>query len=111
MDEQVRSELIDLIKSGGRNLCTMPRMLGIMLRQRCPESEGAVRELEDALASGCVRPIMAATGPVDEPPLVDDLVSHTGMTRDRAEWVIESWVRALDAGDIPQEMSRNWSEW
>jgi hypothetical protein len=111
MDEQVRSELIDLVKSGGRNLCTMPRMLGILLRQRCPNAEESVRELEQALSSGCVAPILAAVGPVDEPALIQDLVARTGMTAERAEWVIATWVQALALVDAPPAVGRDWSEW
>jgi hypothetical protein len=111
MDEQVRSELIDLLRTGGRNLCTMPRMLGTMLRQRCPDGEEPIRCLEDALANGCIAPILATVGAVDEPALVHDLVARTGMTTDRAQWVIASWVQALDVVDAPPTIARDWSQW
>lgn len=111
MDDQVRTELTDLLKSGGRNLCTMPRMLGIMLRQRCPDADGPVRELEDALEAGCVGPILAATGGVDQGALADDLVAKTGLAQDRARWAISTWAEALDTSDAPQAVGRDWAEW
>jgi hypothetical protein len=111
MDDQVRAELRDLLSTGGRNLCTMPRMLGIMLGQRCPGADRAVHELEQALTVGCVGPILAAVGPVDEPELAARLAEQTGMELDRARWVIESWVLALDAADTPPAPTRGWEEW
>ncbi|HEY1380434.1 MAG TPA: hypothetical protein VGF55_26770 [Gemmataceae bacterium] len=111
MDELVRSELADLLKAGGRNLCTMPRMLGILLRQRCPDASGPVHELEQALAFGCVGPILAAVGPVDEAELADRLAEESGMTPERARWAIASWVQALNAADTPSELARDWSSW
>jgi hypothetical protein len=111
MDDQVRTELTDLLHTGGRNLCTMPRMLGIMLRQRCPGADGPVRELEEALEAGCVGPILAATSGVDEEALANDLVAKSGIAPDRARWVIGTWVQALDASDRPPGVSRDWSEW
>jgi hypothetical protein len=89
----------------------MPRMLGIMLRQRCPDGDELIRGLEDALTNGCVAPILAAVGPVDEPALVQDLVARTGMTTDRAQWVIATWVHALDVADTPPTIARDWSQW
>jgi hypothetical protein len=111
MDDEVRRELADLLKSGGRNLCTMPRMLGIMLRQRCPNAEGPVRELEDALETGCVGPILAATGGVDEEALANDLAAKAGLAPERARWAIDTWVQALDASDARPGVSRDWAEW
>jgi hypothetical protein len=111
MDEHVQSELVELLKTGGRNLCTMPRTLGILLHQRCPDAEATIRDLETALTAGCVGPILAGTGPIDEAELTTNLVQKTSMAPDRARWVIESWVRALDQADAPPAIGRDWSEW
>ena len=111
MDEQVRSELSDLMKSGGRNLCTMPRMLGILLRQRCPQSGDAVAEVEQALTVGCVRPMLDAVGPIDVRELTDRLTEQSGMAAERARWAIETWVLACSAADTPPSVTNDWSTW
>src|SRR5689334_9285323 len=113
MDEQVRNQLTDLLASSGRNICTMPRMLGILLRQRCPHGEEQVRALELALECGCVRPILAATSPVDEPALAEQLAAQAELDADRARWAIAAWVQALDAADTPaaETVGRDWSSW
>jgi hypothetical protein len=111
MDEQVRSELADILKTGGRNLCTMPQVLGTLLRQRCPEAETTVAEVQQALAFGCVRSMLEAVGPVDVLALADRFVSQSGMAPDRALWVIETWAHALAAADTPPPLGRDWSAW
>jgi hypothetical protein len=113
VDDQVRDVLKDLMATSGRNLCTMPRMFGILMRQRCPSGAGQVRELEQTLESGCVGPILAATGPVDEPALAEQLAARCGLASDRARWAITTWVSALDAADVPTDstLGRDWSVW
>jgi hypothetical protein len=111
MDDQVRSELADLLKTGGRNLCTMPRMVSILLRQRCPDAESTVSDVEQALAFGSIRSMLEAVGPVDVEELTARLVKESGMTSDRARWVIETWVLALAAADTPPPLGRDWAAW
>jgi hypothetical protein len=111
MDDQVRTELADMLNTGGRNLCTMPRMVGILLRQRCPDAEQTVAEVELALTSVCVRPMLESVGPVDEVELAERLVNETGMDPARALWVIATWVHALAGADVAQPLGRDWSAW
>jgi hypothetical protein len=111
MDEQVRTELADLLSTGGRNLCTMPRMVGILLRQRCPDAEKTVAEVELALTSRCVRPMLESIDPVNEVELAERLVNETDMDPARALWVIATWVHALAGADVAQPLGRDWSAW
>ena len=111
MDEQVRSELTELLKTGGRNLCTLPQVLGNLLRQRCPDAESTVADIEQALRAGCVQSMLATVGAVDEVALAEELVSQSGMAPDHALWVIETWVQALAAADTPLPLGRDWSAW
>lgn len=112
MDEQVRSELAELLKTGGRNLCTMPQLLGNSLRQRCPDAGKTISEIEDALTIGCVQSMLDSLGAVDEEELADRLVKQSQMAPDRARWVIDTWVHALAAADTPPPPpGRDWSAW
>ncbi len=111
MDDHVRSELTDLLKTGGRSICATPRMVGILLRERCLNAEKSVCEIEQALTIGCVREMLEAIGPVDGDGLAERLVNESGMSRERAVWVIESWAQAIAAADIPEPLARDWSAW
>jgi hypothetical protein len=111
MDEQVRAELTDLLRTGGRNLCTMPRMIGVLLRERCPDASQSVADLEQALRLGCVGPILDAIGAIDVEPLAGRLTEQTGMPMDRARWVVETWVHAIGAADSPPPVARVWAAW
>jgi hypothetical protein len=111
MDDQVRLELTDLLRTGGRNICTTPRMVSILLRERCPDAEKAVSEIEHALTTGCVQAMLETVGPVDEEELAARLVNESGMSSEQARWVIESWVQAIAAADAPPPLGRDWSAW
>jgi hypothetical protein len=111
MHDAVRAELIDLMKTGGRNLCTMPRVLAAMLRERCPDNEDVAREIEQALDCGCVSEMLRAVGPIDAAALAAELSSHSDLPRDRARWVIDSWLLAITAADEPPAVGRDWSAW
>jgi hypothetical protein len=111
MDEKVRVELTDILKIGGRNLCAMPRMVVSMLRERCPDAERAINEIEQALNFGSVKTLLAAVGPVDEAEMAAQLAGESGMSLDRARWVIDSWVLALAAADTAPQVARDWSSW
>jgi hypothetical protein len=113
MDEQVRAELSELLATSGRSVCSTPRTLGMLMRQRCPCAEGPVRELELALELGCVRPFLMREGPVNQTALAEELAARSGMGAERARWAIASWSQALNDGAVREEQpsDRDWSSW
>ena len=110
MDEQVRAGLCELLATSGRDICTTPRMLGILLHQRCPQAAEPVRELELALQHGCVGPLLAGEGDVDEANLAARLSAATGLDDHRARWAIATWAHALGTAAGPT-VADNWSSW
>jgi hypothetical protein len=111
MHDAVRAELIDLVRTGERNLCAMPGVLATMLREGCPDSPDGVREVVAALDCGLVDRMLLHVGPICTDSLAVTLTDSTELTLERARWVIESWILALDAADKPQATSGTWSEW
>ena len=111
MDDQVRSELADLVKTGGRNLCTLPQVFANLLRQRCPGEESTVADILRAFDSGCVRAMQESVGTANADELVKRLVDQSGMDPDRARWVIESWVYAFAGTDAAPALGRDWAAW
>lgn len=111
MDDNVQAELIELLKTGGRNLCTMPQILGMMLRQRCPDAESQIGELMHALTSGELAPLLNGVGPIDEAELHQRILERCAVTPERASWVVDSWNRALEAADRTPLVSKDWSKW
>src|SRR5437763_7585096 len=113
MDEQVRTELCALIATSGPSVCNTPRLLTLLLRQCCPEATEQVRELGLALEVGCVQEFLDAAGPVDLPALVDRLMADSGLSADRARWVIATWRDAINEnpGTSEQSLMPDWSRW
>lgn len=113
MDDPVRDQLCDLLATSGQDVYTTPRVLGMLLRQRCPNAGESVRELEQALEAGCVRTILDGPEPVDEQSLAEELSARSGMDSDRARWAIETWSHALRASDAAARNSscRDWTSW
>jgi hypothetical protein len=113
MDEQVREQLCELLAASGRDICTTPRTLGMLLRQGCRNADRPVQELEQALAAGCVDVLFTANGPVDEVALAEQLVARSGMEGDRARWAVATWSYAVRATQTPDQrpLDRNWASW
>ncbi len=113
MDEQVTRELSDVLATAGPSVCTTPRVLGILLRQRCPQAEAQISELEQALTSGCVRPILDSPESADLERLAAQLAERSGMELSRAHWAITTWAHALAKAERagPTPLGRDWSSW
>src|SRR5262245_56717075 len=113
MDDPVRDQLCDLLATSGWDVCTTPRVVGMLMRQRCPNAGESVRELEQALETGCVRIILADPQSIDEQSLAEQLAEQSGMDADRARWAVATWNHALRSTNALSEdpLSRDWSSW
>lgn len=111
MDDRVRAELIELLGTGGRRLCSLPQVLGMMLRQRCPDAESQIGDLMCALTSGELAPLLNGVGPIDEAELHQRILERCSMSPERAGWVIDTWNRALEAADRTPALAKDWSTW
>jgi hypothetical protein len=111
MQDTVRAELVELLKAGGRNLCTTPRVVATMLRQRCPDSPAEVDDTLQALDGGYVEEMLRQVGPIDLEEITARFAEQSGLSVERARWAIESWNEAIEAADAPPAVARDWSSW
>jgi hypothetical protein len=113
MDDQVRTELCDLLATSGPSLCGTPRVLTLLMRERCPEAYEQVHELELALECGCVQTLLTAIGPFEQQVLVDELMAASGVSAERARWVIATWDLAMNNNPVAsgRPLTTDWSTW
>jgi len=103
MNDLVRQELCQIIRSHGLSVCDDPKRLRGMLADLCPDFKREVQVLTSALEQRVASDLLTGSGnhpwEVVSARLVHRLGDELAMTEDAARWAVESWGVAL--GKLP----------
>ena len=99
MNDEARRQLHLIIVRYGPQICEDPRRCEALLRDFCGEHRGEIHVLIGALKDRVAADLLARNQRVPTEVLLATLTKrlqdHLALTRDAAQWAVDSWATAL----------------
>ncbi|NJP07891.1 MAG: formylglycine-generating enzyme family protein [Chloroflexaceae bacterium] len=99
MDDEVRHQLVQLIRTYGTALCDDPSRCKSLLRDYCPQQKREVnvllRALEERIPQDILKHSHAIGLEIRLRQLARRLCEHHGLNETPAQWAVNSWALAL----------------
>lgn len=97
VNDEVRAQLAHIVRLHGQGIVDDPIRLQGLLRDVVGQHRREINVLMQALRSNVPGELLKASGPTEltADRLVDSLQQDTGLSRDSAQWAVETWGNAL----------------